>query len=200
MKRPLSPSLEIATHETVESDLYQQCKKKKVCHSLSSGTTKRRVTFADESLLLSEYDLFSLDLPSLPESTGTTAPLHTEGCPSMFETLTLEDIERLWYCENDMVAAKELTRALLMGTAQETPEVESETGLGLRKYSAERSQYKRSALWHIMAATRDPSKNPEFVRAVSERCSWWSRQVAYGEGLSLHADIYGSSSSSSSSS
>ena len=181
--------------------------KKTCCHASSCSTKKKRVTFAFDS---------SLQLGRSFGSTGPTengslddreASRHnlSEGYPSMFEILTLEDIERLWYREKDVLNAKERTRSLVLSQNRDTrdcPAIQSHvdtttqetTMMGLTKYSYERNQHKRSALWYVLQASRAYySTNPEFVHALSKCCSRWTRRVAYCEAMALYNDLYGGS-------
>jgi hypothetical protein len=134
----------------------------------------------------------------------TVLPQHEEkGYPSMFQTLTLDDINRLWYQQHDLAHAKEYTRTLILKSREghsgltcpllDGAEEEDTTTCGLRKYSYERTQHKKSALWYVMAASREYPTNPEFIKAVSERCTGWARQVAYHEAMALYKELYGSS-------
>jgi hypothetical protein len=217
MKRPPSPVRSVPSttqenhhdHETAFDTMIDILRPtKKACRPASSCCTKKkRVTFA--------FDLSSSNAlhPITTTNNGSSEDQETkphkslEGYPSMFETLTLEDIERLWYREKDVSNAKELTRSLVLSHLSRNrdtsdspcilPRVDTTKHIsmfGLRKYSYERTQHKRSALWYVLAVSQAYySTNPEFVHAVSERCTAWARRVAYHEGVALYKSLYGRS-------
>lgn len=145
------------------------------------------------------------DTTTVDNNTTTSISFPTrqaqEGCPSIFpNVLTLEEIERLWYNEDDLRRAKQRTRYLVLqqhNPKQKQPkqhiqkEEEEESFYGLERYSWERSRHKKSALWYVLAAHSEYPHHPSFIKAVSERCTGWAQQVARLEAMELFHDLYG---------
>ncbi len=68
--------------------------------------------------------------------------------------------------------------------------------VGLDRFTAERTAYKKRAVRLVLLAqhqqrTHAISDNPqEFIRAVSRRCSHWTRKMSLAIGYHLHGEIY----------
>ncbi len=107
----------------------------------------------------------------------------------LHEQITQNDCRQLWFQKDEVVAAKQRMRFLIMHGTEE--EHGSEEMSGLRRYSLERSQHKRSAIHYIIAAHREYPKNHDFVREVSKRCTGWARQMAEEEGFATFCLVYG---------
>ena len=119
-------------------------------------------------------------------------PLHKRvpGAPPLFQTLTEEDCQRLWFQRDELMAAKERMRHMIrFGTIEEYG-AEDMSGLKGR-YSLERSQHKRSAIYYTIAAHQHSPGDHSFVRAVSKRCTGWARHVAAEEGFATYCEVYG---------
>jgi len=139
--------------------------------------------------------------------------------PAFFDELTDEICRELWYQKDELVTMKKAVRVLLAKAGHIAPqpqqqqqqqslnvieedeaesqqmETERETVIGLGRFSYQRSQYKRSAIYYVMAAQQECPwnypKKPAYIRAVSRRCTGWARQVATEEGFANFCEVYG---------
>eukprot|EP00934_Nitzschia_sp_Nitz4_P003021 Nitzschia sp. Nitz4//scaffold111_size72815//63357//63941//NITZ4_005799-RA/size72815-processed-gene-0.73-mRNA-1//-1//CDS//3329533207//3011//frame0 len=99
-----------------------------------------------------------------------------------------QELHRVLFCQRDELALmKERVRhTILCGKANDDDETS-----GLGRYTFERSQHKRNALFHIISAYREYSHDHEYIRYVSERCTAWAVYVAKKEADDVNYDVYG---------
>jgi len=138
------------------------------------------------------------------------------GQSALFDELTEENCKQLWYQKDELSAMKKEVRFLLTQIghfpttlAQQQQkhniptvdqddflrqfETEDQTLAGLGRFGFQRTQYKRSALYYVLAAQREylgKHKN-EYLKAISRRCTGWARRVAAEEGFSVFCEVYG---------
>jgi len=138
------------------------------------------------------------------------------GQPALFDELTEENCKELWYQKNELSAMKKEVRSLLTKIGHSpTPfpqqqyqldtlsvdqdlflqklETEDQTLAGLGRFGFQRAQYKRSAIYYVLAAQREyfGKHKIEYLQAVSLRCTGWARRVAAEEGFSVFCEVYG---------
>lgn len=106
--------------------------------------------------------------------------------PALFSTLTEDMCQDLWYQQDHLAAMKQEVRDLVLYGSTDEEEMS-----GLGRYTFERSQHKRSAIYYVIAAHRERSMDEEWVKAVSERCTGWARHIARQDGFEAYCDIYG---------
>lgn len=116
------------------------------------------------------------------ESKSHQFPLHQQ-------QITEEDYRTLWFQKDELVAAKQYMRYLILHGSEEEHGVDEMSGL--HRYNMERSQHKRSAIHYVIEAYRSNPTNHEFVREVSKQCTGWARQVAEEEGFATFCQVYG---------
>lgn len=170
MKRPLTESnvdgaMLGETHPSAFHVYKPQMKRARL-----SATNKKRVTFANQSTVDSV-------------ESRDSQPLHNQ------IQMTEEDCRMLWYQKDELVAAKQHMRYLILHGSDETDG--SDEMSGLHRYGWERSQHKRSAIYYVIQAHREYPKNHDFVREVSKRCTQWARHLAEEEGFATFCQVYG---------
>lgn len=107
--------------------------------------------------------------------------------PPPMKELTLTMINDVWYTEEEITNFKRTAKRIVC--TGRIPEGDSVSGLE-RYQDIQRSKYKRSALYYILQAQQS-SRNPEFIRAVSKRCTAWARHVAFNQGFAQYCQVYG---------
>lgn len=152
MKRPLTESsvaMPSETHHESAFHVYRpQLKRVRVTTTVSNKKEKKRVTFADECTIDSE----SRD--------PRQQPLHDQICSQMTE----EDRRMLWYQKDELVAAKQHMRDLILHGSDEVNG--SDEMSGLQRFGWERSQHKRMYLLtygkskHLSSTTSPPLFTP----------------------------------------
>jgi hypothetical protein len=106
--------------------------------------------------------------------------------PSAMKELTDDIIIALWYTEQEITSFKITAKMIVL--SGNVPEGETMTGLE-RYHDIRRSKYKKSAIFYILQAQK-ASRNPDFIRAVSRRCTVWARTVAANQGFEHFCAVY----------
>jgi len=114
--------------------------------------------------------------------------LETCHAPPRISVLKEEEIRTLWWQTPELLQMKRFTRSLMMTR-------NTEDWVGLDRFTTERTAYKKRAVRLVLLAqhqqrTHAISDNPEeFLRAVSRRCSHWTRNMALNIGRYIHHEI-----------
>lgn len=180
--------------------------------SSSSSSVPRRVSFQMED----ENDTRDCSVRfALPEQEKENKEVHLVQAESNNITwLTEEDCRERWYQKDELSAMKRAVRmAILYGISDEIENQQSEPsafsfGVGLGRFSLERSQHKRSAIYHILMAQQHArqqlaSRNhsmslaqqqeatESWIRRISRRCTAWARHISAEEGFATFCEVYG---------
>ena len=111
-----------------------------------------------------------------------------DGQPAPHKALTAQMIDHMWYNSKEIDQFKQDVRSVVIRKVKQQYVSDDEL-VGLGKYNPRRSEYKRSALYHILHA-QSKSRDPNFIRAVSRRSTAWARAVANEQGLKDYCDVY----------
>jgi hypothetical protein len=109
-----------------------------------------------------------------------------DSVPSAMKELTDDIINDLWFTEQEIASFKNTAKMIVL--SGKVPEGETMAGLE-RYHDIRRYKYKKSALFYILQA-QNTSKNPDFIRAVSRRCTVWARTVAEYQGFEHCCEVY----------
>ena len=146
---------------------------------VSSDKKQKRVSFAQHEGTMDGGSSASR------ENSRQQQPLHHD----MPTPMTDEDRRMLWYQKDELLAAKQHMKYLILHGSDEANG--SDEMSGLHRYGWERSQHKRSAIHYVIEAHREFPKNHDFVREVSKRCTQWARHLAEEEGFATFCQVYG---------
>lgn len=113
-----------------------------------------------------------------------------ESChaPPMISVLTENEIRTLWWQNLELLQMKRFTRSLMVNR-------DTEDWLGLDRFTTERTAYKKRAVRLVLLAQHQQrthaisDKPEEFIRAVSRRCSHWTRNMALTIAQHIHNEI-----------
>lgn len=114
--------------------------------------------------------------------------LETCHAPPIISVLKEDEIRTLWWQNPELLQMKRFTRSLMMNR-------DAEDWVGLDRFTTERTAYKKRAVRLVLLAqhqqrTHAISDNPEeFIRAVSRRCSHWTRNMALTIAQHIHNEI-----------
>lgn len=111
----------------------------------------------------------------------------TDSRPAPHQELTTEMIEDMWYSPQYIDYFKQSAKYMVLN--REKLNEEELCMSGLERYLGKRSEYRRSALFYTLQAQRK-TRNPEFIRAVSRRCTAWARSIATQQGFEDYCEVY----------
>jgi len=113
----------------------------------------------------------------------------TQSAP--YEQLTSGMIEAAWYSCQEIQYFKEEVRSTVLRHYYQQGETKNEDDemAGLEKYGLRRSKYKKAALYYTLQA-QCQSKDPDFVRSVTRRCTAWARTLATSQGFHDYCAVY----------
>ncbi|KAL3932771.1 MAG: hypothetical protein SGBAC_010696 [Bacillariaceae sp.] len=130
-------------------------------------------------------DLAILDIPAVPKHQSFRrvrfAADENDSQSPAHRALTSEMISELWYTHEEVTKFKNDIRSLVIRQVQKG-DLPKEEMMGLEKYNPQRSEFKKSAKYHILHAQRQ-NQDPEFLRSVSRRCTAWARAIARDQGF-----------------
>jgi hypothetical protein len=120
--------------------------------------------------------------------------LETSHAPPIIPELNEDLIQSLWWKSPELLQMKRYTRRCML-----TPmsDIDKDELLGIDRFSSERIAYKKKSIRFVLLAqhqqsVHNVSDNPSgYIRAVSRRCSHWSRNVSHVIALRIFEELYG---------
>jgi hypothetical protein len=105
--------------------------------------------------------------------------------PSLFETLSEEICQRLWFQDSEIAAFRSETRSLILYGKQS----EDDDFAGLERFSLERSNRKKTAIQLVLLAQRK-GNDASFIQAIATECSEWAVTAGVLQGFQDFCQVY----------
>jgi hypothetical protein len=112
----------------------------------------------------------------------------------LFQTLTLETCQELWYQPKEIAVFKAVTRQLILYGKASLPQgrsgQEEEDGMdGLERFNLERSKHKKTSI-HCVILAQQQQKGPDFLKIISKKCTRRANDLAVMQGFQDFVQVY----------
>jgi hypothetical protein len=120
--------------------------------------------------------------------------LETSHAPPIIPELTEDIVQSLWWNNHELLQMKQYSRKIM--TASPHAGIDKDEWLGLDRFSPDRIAHKKKAIRFVLLAQHQQrihtiSESPEkYIRAVSRKCSHWSRNMSHVIGQRLFEELY----------
>jgi hypothetical protein len=147
----------------------------------------------DASTSTSSTSTTSTSSSTRTTSSSTSMPAKAAPSLRLFQTLTLETCQELWYQPKEIAVFKAITRQLILygkATLSQGGSGQEEDGLdGLERFNLERSKHKKTSI-HCVILAQQQQKGPDFLKIISKKCTRRANDLAVMQGFQDFIQAY----------